>query len=104
MGPVELLLGIRLPVTRSSAGGTLGANPFYGKTAQEIGDMLSARGYVPRGTSPTTGQGQFVNPATGRGYHIDASHLPPKGPHVGVQRPRGLRDVLPTRDYPIGGQ
>jgi hypothetical protein len=104
MGPAELLLGIRLPTARASAGRSLGANPFHGKTAQEIADMLSSRGYVPRGTAPVTGQGQFVNPATGRGYHIDAGHPLPKGPHVGVQRPRGLRDVLPTRDYPIGGQ
>jgi RHS repeat-associated protein len=83
---------------------SLGANPFLGRTAREIADMLTARGYQPMGPDPVSGRGTFVNPATGRGYHIDASHPPPKGPHVGVHRPRDLRDVMPPRDYPIGGR
>jgi RHS repeat-associated protein len=83
---------------------SLGANPFRGKTAQEVADMLTTKGYLPMGPDPLSGRGTFVNPATGRGYHIDASHPPPKGPHVGVHRPRDLRDLMPPRDYPLGGQ
>jgi RHS repeat-associated protein len=82
---------------------SLGANPFKGKSADSVAGMLERRGYIPRGSDPATGRGTYVNPRTGRGYHIDAGHGPPKGPHVGVHRPRGLRDTLPPRDYPMGG-
>jgi RHS repeat-associated protein len=80
---------------------SLGANPFKGKTAEEISQMLEKKGYVPRGPDPATGRGTYVNPKTGRGYHIDASHPPPKGSHVGVHRSRDTRDTLPARDYPL---
>jgi len=81
--------------------GSLAQNPFKGKTSQEIVQMFLKKGYEPKGPNPAHGQGTFVNPATGRGYHIDGDHPAPKGPHVGVPRPRGLRDSLPTRDYPM---
>lgn len=84
------------------AAGSLGANPFRGKTAKEIAEMLTGKGYAPRGPDPVSGRGTFVNPRTGRGYHIDSAHPEPKGPHVGVHRPRELRDVLAPRDYPTG--
>jgi RHS repeat-associated protein len=83
--------------------GTLGANPFAGKSANEVAKMLTKRGYAPKGPDPAAGRGTYVNPNTGRGYHIDANHPAPKGPHVGVHRPRDLRDVLNPRDYPMGG-
>ena len=82
---------------------SLGANPFKGKTAKEIAELLEQKGYTPRGPDPAAGRGTYVNPNTGRGYHIDASHPPPKGPHVGVHRPRDKRDTLPPRDYPLEG-
>jgi RHS repeat-associated protein len=95
------------PTVASSAGGAaargLGANPFKGKTAQDVADVLTRRGYVPKGPDPVAGFGTFVNPKTGRGYHINASHAPPKGPHVGVHRPRDIRDRMDPRDYPMGG-
>jgi RHS repeat-associated protein len=81
--------------------GSLGTNPFKGKSAQEIARILTKKGYVPRGPDPVRGRGSFLNPRTGRSYHVDATHGPPKGPHVGVTRPRGFRDVLPPRDYAI---
>lgn len=84
------------------AAGSLGVNPFRGKAARDIAEMLTKKGYVPRGPDPVSGRGTFVNPRTGRGYHIDLAHPEPKGPHVGIHRPRGLRDVLEPRDYPIG--
>ncbi|MGH7928413.1 MAG: hypothetical protein ACREQV_11515, partial [Candidatus Binatia bacterium] len=82
---------------------SLGVNPFKGKTAEEIGAMLQKKGYVPMGDNPLVGRGTFVNPKTGRGYHIDARHPDPKGPHVGVHRPREKQNALPPRDYPMGG-
>jgi hypothetical protein len=87
----------------AGAAKSLGANPFRGKSAKEIAEMLETKGYVPRGPDPAAGRGTYVNPQTGRGYHIDANHPPPKGPHVGVHRPRDLRDTLPPRDYPLEG-
>ena len=90
--------------TLRQASQSLGANPFRGKSADEIADMLSQKGYVPKGRDPVAGRGTYVNPETGRGYHIDANHPDPKGPHVGVHRPRDMRDTLKPRDYPIGGQ
>jgi RHS repeat-associated protein len=80
---------------------SLGANPFKGKTSKEVSEMLEKKGYVPKGPDPTTGRGTYVNPKTDRGYHIDASHPEPKGPHVGIHRPREMRDILQPRDYPM---
>jgi hypothetical protein len=82
---------------------SLGANPFAGKTTKEVGQMLEKKGYIPKGPDPVAGRGTYVNPQTGRGYHIDANHPAPKGPHVGVHRPRDMRDTLETRDYSMGG-
>jgi uncharacterized protein RhaS with RHS repeats len=89
--------------TGGSAARGLGTNPFKGKTAREVVEMLTRKGYIPKGPDPGVGRGTFVNPRTGRGYHIDASHPLPKGPHVGVHRPRPLRDIMTPRDYPMGG-
>jgi hypothetical protein len=79
----------------------LGANPFIGKSPSGIGRMLEQKGFIPRGPDPVAGRGNFVNPRTGRGFHIDGSHPPPKGPHVGAHRPRGARGNLSPRDYPM---
>jgi len=90
--------------SESVKGESLGANPFAGKTASEIAELLLGRGFTPMGPDPEGGRGTFVNPDTGRGYHIDANHEMPKGPHVGVHRPRELRDTMPPRDYPMRRQ
>ena len=90
--------------SESTKAGSLGANPFGGKSAAEIAEMLIGRGFEPRGPNPSVGRGTFVNPDTGRGYHIDANHGEPKGPHVGVHRPREARDTLAPRDYSMGGR
>lgn len=86
---------------RAAAARGLGTNPFKGKTADELAQMLAKKGYVPRDPAPISGRGNYVNPNTGRGYHIDSTHPLPKGPHVGVQRPRDVRDILSPRDYPM---
>lgn len=64
--------------------------------------MLEKKGYDRKEPDPVAGRGTYVNPKTGRGYYIDASHPEPKGPHVGVHRPRGMRDTFDPRDYPMG--
>lgn len=82
----------------------LGSNPFKGKAREEVGKLLKAKGYKPKGKDAVNGHGTFVNPKTNRGYHIDADHPLPKGPHVGVGRPRGFRkiDGVPAvKDYPL---
>jgi RHS repeat-associated protein len=81
----------------------LGTNPFKGKTAQEIEKMLLEKGYTPKGPNPLTGHGTYVNPKSGRAFHIDALHPPPKPPHVGVYRPRSARDldISSVREYPL---
>lgn len=78
----------------------LGGNPFKGKSTAQIDKMLRDKGYVPKGSDPLNGKGTYLIPKTGRSIHIDANHLPPKPPHVSVQRPRGSRN-LPPREYPI---
>ena len=80
------------------AGKGLGQNPFRGKTPEEIEEMLTKKRYTPRGPDPLDGRGTYVNPRNGRGYHIDSKHAEPKGPHVGVHRPRGHRESLSPRD------
>jgi RHS repeat-associated protein len=84
----------------------IGCNPFAGKNFDEVFEMLLQAGYVPRG-DVRSGMGTFVNPRTGRSFHLDFSHALPKGPHIGVTRPRGARTSVPgdtshTRDYFIG--
>lgn len=88
----------------SGASKSLGANPFKGKSAQEVSKVLEKKGYAPKGSDPGAGRGTYVNTKTGRGYHIDAEHPAPKGPHVGVHRSRNMRDTMKPRDYPMGEQ
>jgi hypothetical protein len=82
---------------------SLGNNPFKGKTSKQISDMFKKKGFEPKGPDPVSGKGTFVNPKTGRPFHIDANHPSPKPPHVGVGRPRGARDSdLPkSRDFDL---
>ena len=85
-----------IPAGKFSRG--LGGNPFFGKTANEIAEMLTNKGFVPKGTNPLNGQGTFLNPRTGRSYHLDLNHQPPKGPHVGINRPRAYNGPLGAKD------
>lgn len=75
-------------------------NPFKGKSAAEVEQMFLRKGYVPKGPDPLNGRGTYVNPRTLRGYHIDAKHPLPKGPHIGVHRLRGSRN-RPPRDFSL---
>ncbi len=97
LGPLLGKVGSLKSVLPRSKG--LGSNPFFGKSRTQISDMLRNKGFVPRGRNPFMGKGQYVNPRTGRGYHLDLNHPPGKGPHVGVYRPRGVLRPNSGRDY-----
>lgn len=77
-------------------------NPFKGKTPQQIDKMFRDKGFSPRGPDPMGGKGGYVNPETGRSYHIDPGGTYKKGvekPHVDVNRPRGSK--LPKRKFEL---
>ena len=50
-------------------------NPFKNKTAQEIENMFLKKGFEKRGPDPINGYGGYVNPRTGRSYHIDPKNF-----------------------------
>lgn len=77
-------------------------NPFQGKTASEIDEMLRAKGYSPRGPDPVNGLGGYVNPRTGRSIHIDPANSFGEPPHVDINRLRDYKGLLPKRKYPFG--
>src|SRR5690606_8424129 len=81
----------------------LGRNPFKGKSKEQVEEMFKKKGFEPKGENPLNGEGTYVNPKTGRHYHLDAHHPPPKPPHVGVGRPRGARKqgMSRSRDYDL---
>ena len=77
------------------------ANPFRGKTPQEIDDMFMNKGFSPRGPDPVNGKGGYVNPKTGRSFHIDENNSFNEPPHVDVNRPRGYKGGMPKRKFPM---
>ena len=86
------------------SGATKSFDPFKGKTPQEIDIMFKKKGFEPRGLDPMSGKGGYVNPKTGRSYHIDPGGTYRRGrelPHVDVNRLRGVN--LPKRKFPLGG-
>lgn len=89
----------------SQSGKGLG-NPFKGKTPEQIGRMFKSKGYETRGSDPVSGKGGYVNPRTGRSYHIDSKprnyRRGRENPHVDVNRPRSYSGDLLKRKYPLG--
>jgi hypothetical protein len=70
----------------------LGANPFEGKSPEELDQMFKDKGFETRGHDPQGGEGGYVNPETGRSYHTDPGREWSKGkegPHVDVNRVKG---------------
>ena len=78
----------------------LGNNPFKGKNADQIDELFKERGFRPRGPNPKNGKGDYLNPRTGRQYHNDANHRPPKIPHVSVRSPKGTPNAVRNRGNP----
>ncbi|MEM7621448.1 MAG: hypothetical protein AAF228_13560 [Pseudomonadota bacterium] len=99
-GVVKSGLSLLTGNTSGTIAKSLGQNPFKGKTADQIDAMFANKGFIKRGPDAKNGIGTYVNPKTNRSYHFDRHHQPPKGPHIGVHRPRGpARDNLPVKDY-----
>ena len=76
-------------------------NPFKGKTSQQIDKMFRQKKFSTRGPDPVTGKGGYVNPKTGRSYHIDQNNRFNEPPHVDVNRPKDYNGNLPKKKYPM---
>ena len=83
----------------SNAKTPINPNPFKGKTPVEIDKMLREAGFEPRGPDPLNGKGGYVNPKTGRSYHIDEANSYGEPPHVDVNRPRDYKGPLDKKKY-----
>lgn len=77
-------------------------NPFLGKTSPEIDQMFKNKGFTTSGRDPMNGNGGYVNPRSGRSYHIDpkeyVNYREPN--HVDVNRPRGYKGPFEKRKFP----
>lgn len=78
-------------------------NPFKGKTPLEIDARFQDKAFQPRGPDPG-GRGGYVNPRTGRSYHIDLGSAYARGlelPHVDGNRNKPNPGNLPKRKFPL---
>ena len=86
----------------------IGANPFKGKSFEEIDKILTGRGFKKAGTDPASGKGSYFHPETGRKYFMDEGRGGYKNgmrenPHVDVHRMRdGVSVEAEKRKYPLG--
>ncbi len=90
------------PTAATAAERGLGANPFKGKTFQQIDEMLTSRGFKKVGPDPASGKGSYFHPETGRKYYLDSGGQYKAGtelPHVDVHR---LNSETLKRKYPLG--
>jgi hypothetical protein len=100
------IINIAIFKYRLSENRGLGANPFKGKTPQQIHEMLMSRGFKKEGRDPINGKGAYFHPETGRKYYIDPGGKYKKGtelPHVDVHRMINgecIEDI--KRKYPLG--
>jgi RHS repeat-associated protein len=62
---------------------------FAGLTAVEIDALAIRKGLVPKGPSPTTGQGSYIDAVTGEQRVL--VHPEPTNPHMHVNDPSGAR-------------
>jgi hypothetical protein len=70
-------------------GRSLGANPFQGKTFEQIEKRLIERDFKTVGNKPVEGNGAYLHPKTARKYYLDKGDTYTKGveyPHVDVHR------------------
>ncbi len=75
-------------------------NPFKGKTAEQISEAFIGKGFEPKGPNPISGKGGYVNPKTGRSFHIDPGSKV-EAPHVDVNRLRNYKGPLEKKKYPL---
>ncbi|MCC7308427.1 MAG: hypothetical protein IT173_12745 [Acidobacteria bacterium] len=80
-------------------------NPFFGKSPAQVENMFIKKGFEPRGPDPLGGLGGYVNPRSGRSYHIDLGGTYRRGvelPHVDVNRRTILGNPpIPKRKFPL---
>ena len=81
-------------------------NPFNGKTFEEIGRMLTEKGFEKVGPGPKNGRGSYFHPRSGRKYYLDKAGKVYKKtgeelPHVDVHRPNGSA-IPEKRKFPLG--
>jgi hypothetical protein len=62
---------------------------------EKIIDLFKKKGFISKGPSPDTGKGAYVNPKTGRKFHLDDGEKYNELPHVDIHRDRGVN--LPKR-------
>jgi hypothetical protein len=103
LGLLEIPASLSVYLRSLAADEGLAANPFAGKTPQEIENMLLNRGFDPRGPDPVNGMGGYVNPANDRSYHIDPANSFGEPPHVDVNRLPKNTPELPKKKFPIEG-
>ena len=77
----------------------LGTNPFKGKTSKQIDNMFKVKGFKPSGPNPLEGKGGYVDPKSGRSYHIDKENKLGEPAHVDVNRLRDYKGPLDKRKY-----
>jgi RHS repeat-associated protein len=84
------------------AGKGLG-HSFKNKSAKEIDDMFTKKGFEKRGPDPAGGTGGYVNPKTGRSYHIDPKEWGkfPEPNHVDVNRAKSYKGSLDKKKLPF---
>ncbi|WP_027671346.1 polymorphic toxin type 37 domain-containing protein [Rheinheimera baltica] len=104
MGAVGGGLFDKLGTLKKASGKGLG-NPFKNKTAKEIDKMFMDKGFRKSGPDPLNGYGGYVNPKTGRSYHIDpkenGKYREPN--HVDVNRLRDYKGGLDKKKLPYKG-
>lgn len=77
-------------------------NPFKNLTAKQVEKMFFAKGFKKSGPNALKGYGGYVNPKTGRSYHIDPKSYGkyPEDNHIDVNRLKGDTSGLPKKKYP----
>lgn len=68
---------------------SLGANPFKGKTFEQIAKRLEQEGFIVKGKNPAEGKGAYYHPQSNRKYYLDRGRDYAEGfeyPHVDVHR------------------
>jgi hypothetical protein len=112
LGSEALLAPAATEAAIGAAGRGLALNPsdFSGKTAVEIDRIAQDAGLVPKGPSPTTGQGAYIDPITGEQRVL--IHAEGENPHIHVNDSTGARlDIdgnlvppeSPSAHLPLGG-
>lgn len=63
-------------------------SPFLRKNPEQLDRMFRAKSFDPREPNHLNGKGGYVNPSTGRSFHIDEANSFGEPPHVDVNRPK----------------